>query len=61
MANQCSHLHRCFEPSCNKVYTCDYPECQTLEGKQRLCARCSYLYGWRQNLERKSGDDFNVL
>lgn len=52
MANQCNHEHQCFE--CGKPFTCDAPECQTLTGRQRLCMRCSYLYGWAQRREGRS-------
>ena len=54
MANSCSHLHSCFE--CGKPHTCTFPECRNLTGYQRLCSRCSYLYGWAQSKDRKQND-----
>lgn len=56
--NFCLHQHLCFE--CCKVYTCDKPECMQLTGRQGLCNHCSYMYGWRQNQERRTSDDSNA-
>lgn len=58
MANQIAHLHECFE--CNRTHTCEHPECATLLGRQRLCIRCSYIYGWRQKQDRGQ-DDWSAL
>lgn len=54
MSNACTHLHNCVE--CHKEYPCDFPECISLAGFQRLCQLCSYLYGWRQKQDRESND-----
>ena len=54
MANTCQHEHLCFE--CGKPHMCDFPECIELRGLQRLCQRCSYLYGWAQSKDKKQND-----
>jgi len=58
MANAIAHPHFCF--NCGKVHVCDFPECVTLTGLQRLCQRCSYLYGWAKVRDRE-GDDWSAL
>jgi hypothetical protein len=51
-----AHVHQCFQ--CGKDHTCYLPECQTLTGPQRLCERCSFLYGWAQAKNRRFYDDW---
>lgn len=50
MVNSCAHEHLCF--NCGNPHTCYYPECASLTGYQRLCARCSFLYGWAQSKDQ---------
>jgi len=57
--NACRHEHLCVE--CGKPHTCEHPECRELTGFQRLCARCSYLYGWAQSKDREALDSSVLL
>ncbi len=52
--NSIKHEHFCVE--CSKPYLCDFPECMTLTGLQRLCQICSYNYGWAKVRDRASED-----
>lgn len=56
--NSCSHEHLCVE--CGQPHKCEHPECATLLGFQRLCARCSYLYGWAQTKDKQSHDSSSL-
>lgn len=57
--NGVKHEHICVE--CSKPHVCWNPECMHLPGKQLLCPRCSYLYGWKQKHERSQQDDWSAL
>lgn len=57
MANGCTHMHFCFEPSCGRPFVCEFPECIELaETYQRTCDKCSYIYGWRQKQDNSQND-----